>query len=72
MTRLTTLFNKFAQIEGLGVSNLTYTIEAATNLNPIINWANLGAVPANSNGIFSFTDTNAPLFPIRFYRAASP
>jgi hypothetical protein len=27
---------------------------------------------ANSNGIFSFTDTNAPLFPARFYRVVWP
>jgi autotransporter-associated beta strand protein len=72
MTGITSLSSQFAQIQGVGISNLTYTIQAATNLNPIINWTNLGVAPANSNGIFSFTDTNAPLLPMRFYRAISP
>jgi len=72
MTGVTSLSNKFAQVQGVGVSNLTYTIQAATNLNPTINWTNLGVAPANATGIFSFTDTNAPLFPMRFYRAVSP
>jgi hypothetical protein len=35
-------------------------------------WSNLGTALATNGGVFSFTDTNAPLFPIRFYRALSP
>jgi autotransporter-associated beta strand protein len=69
VTRLT---NSWMQIQGLGTSNLSYTIQAATNLNPVIAWSSLGLVTANSNGVFNFTDTNAPLFPMRFYRAFSP
>jgi T5SS/PEP-CTERM-associated repeat protein len=64
--------NHVTQIQGLGLSNLTYTIQAASNLNPVIQWSNLGTSLANSNGVFSFTDTNASSFPIRFYRALSP
>ncbi len=60
------------QLQGAGLSNLTYTIQAATNLNPVITWTNLGTSLANSNGIFSLTDTNAPSFPGRFYRAVWP
>ena len=56
-------------LQGAGLSNLTYTIQASTNLSPIVTWTSLGMFLANSNGIFSFTDTNAPLFPRRFYRA---
>jgi autotransporter-associated beta strand protein len=72
MTSVTSLTNKFAQIQGVGISNLTYTIQAATNLNPTVKWTNVGVAPANASGIFSFTDTNAPLFPMRFYRAITP
>jgi len=60
------------QLQGAGLSNLNYTIQAATNLNPVVTWTNLGTFLANSNGIFSATDTNAPLFPRRFYRALLP
>ena len=54
------------------VSGVSYTIQAATNLAPSISWSNIGTALANGSGQFSFTDTNAPLFPMRFYRAATP
>ncbi len=72
LTGITASPNGVAQIQGLGLSNLTYTIQAATNLNPVIQWSGIGAALANTNGVFSFTDTNATLFPMRFYRAISP
>ncbi len=72
LTGITPLANGVKQIQGLGLSNSTYTIEAATNLTPTITWSNLGNALATNGGVFSFTDTNAPLFPIRFYRAVSP
>lgn len=55
-----------------GLSGFTYTIQAATNLTPVVLWSNIGSAVADSGGIFSFTDTNAPLFPTRFYRVLSP
>ena len=33
-----------------------------------VNWTELGPVAAGTNGLFQFTDTNATLFPRRFYR----
>ena len=72
LSAITALTNGVKQIQGLGLSNLTYTIQAATNLNPVVQWFNLGSTPADGSGQFSFTDTNAPLFPMRFYRAQSP
>jgi len=38
---------------------------ATTNF---INWSELGPVVAGTNGLFQFTDTNATLYPYRFYR----
>jgi len=72
LTGIIFLPNGDKQIQGTGLSNLTYLIEAATNLNPVIFWSNLGSATAGSDGVFTFSDTNAPLFPIRFYRAQSP
>jgi hypothetical protein len=48
-----------------------HNIEAAANLIPVIQWSNIGfALPVG--GVLTFTDTDAPLFPMRFYRALSP
>ncbi len=58
-------------IQGGGLSNLVYTIHANTNLNTT-NWLVIGSAPANSAGTFTFTDTSAPLYPSRFYRASYP
>lgn len=57
---------------GHGLSNLSYAIQAATNLVAPITWTNLGSAAADVTGTFQFTDTNAPLYPLRFYRAISP
>ncbi|HXP58849.1 MAG TPA: hypothetical protein VN829_00080 [Dongiaceae bacterium] len=40
-------------------------LAATTNF---LNWTELGPVVANTNGLFQFTDTNATLYPYRFYR----
>jgi autotransporter-associated beta strand protein len=61
--------NHQAQLQGLGLSNLTYTVQASTNLH---DWAAIGQAVANGAGAFSFTDTNAPAFAYRFYRVLSP
>jgi hypothetical protein len=38
----------------------------------LLNWLELGPVVAGTNGLFQFTDTNAPLYPSRFYHWHSP
>jgi hypothetical protein len=72
LTSITNLPSSFKHLTGQGVSNLTYTVQAATNLAAPITWTPLGAAIANSSGVYQFTDTNAPLFPRRFYRVVSP
>ena len=64
--------NGFVQIAGQGESNKTYSLQATTNLTPPIFWQVLGSNTANANGIYQFTDTNAPAFTVRFYRIVSP
>ena len=53
---------------GLGLPTNTYTIQATTNF---ITWTNVGVTVGNSNGAFTFTDSNAFRFKYRFYRTTN-
>jgi len=48
-----------------GLPGSSAGLAATTNFT---NWAELGPVVASTNGLFQFTDTNATLYPYRFYR----
>ena len=63
-------FSSFAVTNAL--VGYAYTIQAATNLNSPVVWSNLAAALPNFSGNIFFTDTNAPLFPSRFYRIRLP
>jgi hypothetical protein len=52
-----------------GVPGQSSGLGATTDL---VNWLELGPVVAGTNGLFQFTDTNAPLYPSRFYHWHSP
>jgi hypothetical protein len=69
VTSFATVTNGQAQLQGTGISNLAYIIQASTNLR---DWGTIGSVVADGSGLFSFSDTNAPLFTTRFYRVCSP
>ncbi len=56
------------QFTGIGLPSNSYTIQATTNF---ITWTNLGFATGNSNGIFSFIDSNAFRFNYRFYRTTN-
>jgi hypothetical protein len=56
-------------ILGNGIPGLTYRMEFADNAQGT-NWQDLGAVTANSFGVFQFIDTSGT--PQRFYRSAYP
>ena len=60
------------QLDGSGITNLTYTVWANTNLTTT-NWVSIGTaiVPANTNA-FEFTDPNAADYHQRFYRFSWP
>ena len=53
------------RLQFFGSPGQSYKFEATTNF---LNWTNLGFSLADTNGLFQFLDTNAPLFPYRFYR----
>jgi hypothetical protein len=59
------------EIQALGGSNVSYIIQASTNLIGT-NWLNIATAAANGSGLLSFTDTNASLFPQRFFRILTP
>jgi len=51
-------------------ANRTNIVEASTNLTPS-NWVPIGTVVPGTDS-FTFTDTNAPGFLLRFYRVVEP
>jgi len=57
------------QVSFLGIPNLTYTLQRATNMSGP--WFTLGPVTANSIGLATFVDTNAPPGSA-FYRTTYP
>jgi autotransporter-associated beta strand protein len=59
-------------IRGTGVSNLIYTLQAASNLHAPVLWETIGIKSANNLNIYEFIHTNTPFLPMRFYRVVSP
>jgi uncharacterized delta-60 repeat protein len=57
------------QLQFFGNPNQSYNFQATTNF---LNWTDLGSSLADTNGLFEFLDTNATLFPHRFYRHSPP
>jgi hypothetical protein len=64
--------NGHFQFQGTGLSGLAYIVQAASNLNPIIQWTPIGTNTVGPSGLYQFIDTDAPLYPMRFYRAVGP
>jgi len=48
-------------------TNDQFQVQWTTNLMPVINWFTFPAIFTSTNGMFIFTDTNAPLA-VKFYR----
>ena len=53
-------------LQSSGSPGQTFGFQASTNLQT---WQDLGTNSADTNGAVQFLDTNAPLFPYRFYQA---
>lgn len=64
-----TLSDGTRRIRFAGVPSFTYHVEASSDLAV---WTWLGDVTAGANGSFEFIDSEAPLFPIRYYRSTWP
>jgi len=52
-------------LQAVGAAGENFDFQASTNL---VNWQDLGTNTADSNGLVQFLDTNAPLYPYRFYQ----
>jgi len=53
-------------LDAQGTPGETFNIQASTNLQT---WLNLGRITADTNGLAQFADSNAFLFPHRYYMA---
>ncbi|MGA2557211.1 MAG: SBBP repeat-containing protein [Verrucomicrobiota bacterium] len=51
-------------LQAVGAAGENFDFQASTNL---VDWQDLGTNTADSNGLVQFLDTNASLFPYRFY-----
>jgi hypothetical protein len=59
-------FNKNgATLTGAGIAGHVYEIQATTNF---VSWTVIGTLPAEVDGSFLFTDSDAANYPARFYR----
>jgi autotransporter-associated beta strand protein len=65
------LTNGTVQMDFSGTPGYVYTIEAATDLTQPINWTALSTNAADTNGMFSFIDTNVTNFSGRFYQTVA-
>lgn len=61
--------NGHSLLQGTGLANASYSVEASTNL---MVWDSIATIAADSGGALQFEDTNAVLFPYRFYRLLAP
>jgi len=59
-------------LSGTGWPGMFYLVEATFSLNPPAGWTLLGSVQADDNGAYQFIDTDAHLYPRRFYRVSLP
>lgn len=62
-----TAFLRFA-----GIPGQSYRVQASESLISPILWQDLGSVTAGTDGQFEFSDPEAGLFPIRYYRTFAP
>lgn len=72
LSAITALGDGQVRVEGLGIGGVIYPIQAASNLNPVIFWTNVGNGTGDASGRFQFIDTSASNRPMRFFRAVSP
>jgi hypothetical protein len=63
------LTNGHVRLQFFGTPGQDYRFQATTNF---ADWTELGSSLADTNGIYRWEDTNAPLFPQRFYRTVTP
>ena len=65
---ITVASNQSVQVTFTGVANSPYVLQSTRNLSPPVDWQNLITNLSDSNGNWTFVDTNASTSAARFYR----
>jgi uncharacterized delta-60 repeat protein len=55
-----------------GTPGINYVLQTATNLTPPVVWQNISSNQADTNGMWTYVDTNPPVVGPRFYRVYGP
>ena len=72
LSNLTRNGNGSVSLHCQGLPGLTHRVWATTNLQSPPSWQFISTNVAGADGSWQVTDTNAPNFPSRFYRASLP
>lgn len=64
--------NKFPRIQMPGTPGFNYVLQTATNLQSPVRWQSMASIQTDTNGLWTYVDTNAPSSGPRFYRVATP
>ena len=55
-----------------GTPGFNYVLQTATNLTPPVLWQNVASNQTDTNGDWTYVDTNTPVAGSRFYRVSTP
>jgi len=55
-----------------GTPGFNYALQTATDLTPPISWQGIGSIQTDTNGLWSYVDTNTATSDVRFYRVSTP
>jgi uncharacterized protein YpmS len=64
--------NQSVQLKLTGLANFSYVLQSATNLSPPVAWQFVVTNLSDSNGNWTFMDTNTIDYPVKFYRLQTP
>jgi len=55
-----------------GTPGFNYVLQTATDLTPPISWQNVASIQTDTNGLWSYVDTNTAASDVQFYRVSTP
>jgi hypothetical protein len=64
--------NKFPRIQMPGTPGFNYVLQSATNLQSPVQWQSIASIQTDTNGVWTYVDTNAPSSGSRYYRVSTP
>ena len=63
--------DKSLSIQMPGTPGFNYVLQTTTNLLPPVIWESVASAPADTNGVWTYMDTNTPSSGSRFYRVST-